>query len=122
MAVGLSIDDKNIANFKARLNKDFTDKCSDEKYIDPDILGEFRFDYIDFPLIDAISAFEPFGEANPKPKFITKNVKILAVQTMGKEQNHLRFALEDGNAIHNAVQFKTFEVYRSITYSSVFIY
>ncbi len=110
-AIGLSLEVEKLEGFRIALNEKASTFCSQEAYVDPDILGELPFEQISFSLIEMIAQFEPFGEGNPKPKFITKNVEILAVQTMGKEGNHLRFTLREGKHIFNAVQFKTYATY-----------
>ena len=110
-AVGLSLEIEKLEAFRTALNKEANTFCSQEIYVDPDILGELPFEQINFSLIEMIAQFEPFGEGNPKPKFLTKEVEILAVQTMGKEGNHLRFTFQHHGMIHNGVQFKTYAQY-----------
>ncbi|HLJ54832.1 MAG TPA: hypothetical protein VKT77_07300, partial [Chthonomonadaceae bacterium] len=34
-----------------------------------------------------------FGNANPEPSFVCRGVRIQSIETMGKEQEHLRFIL-----------------------------
>jgi len=108
-AAGLSIKSDNIIDFRNGINKIFTDKCQKKEFINPDIIGLLPFKYINFTLIEMISQFEPFGEKNPKPKFISRDVEILAVQTMGNDHNHLRFTFKQNEYMFQAVQFKTFE-------------
>lgn len=110
-AIGMSISITNLENFKQKIDKKAYELCSKEPYIDPDIIGELSFENIDFVLIDMIAQFEPFGHSNAKPKFISKSVEILAVSTMGKDANHLRFTFRESEVIYNAVQFKTYESY-----------
>ena len=110
-AIGLAINEENLNTFREALDSEAASMCSQEPFVDPDILGELPFDQIGFPLIEMISQFEPFGEANPKPKFLTRSTEILAVQTMGKEGNHLRFTFRHNGTIHNGVQFKTYAQY-----------
>jgi len=110
-AIGLAINEENLNTFREALDRQAASLCSQEPFVDPDILGELPFDQIGFPLIEMIAQFEPFGEANPKPKFLTRSAEILAVQTMGKEGNHLRFTFRHNGTIHNGVQFKTYAQY-----------
>ena len=110
-AIGLAIQEEHLDRFREALDNEAASLCSQEPFVDPDILGELPFDQIGFPLIEMISQFEPFGEANPKPKFLTRAVEILAVQSMGKEGNHLRFTFRHNGMIYNGVQFKTYAQY-----------
>ena len=112
-AIGLSLETEKLEDFKTALHTQAATLCTQEPFVDPDILGELPFDQISYPLIEMISQFEPFGEANPKPKFLTTGVEILAVQTMGKESNHLRFTFRHNDIIQHAVQFKTYAQYET---------
>jgi single-stranded-DNA-specific exonuclease len=110
-AIGLAIKEEHLDSFRKAIDTEAASFCSQEPFVDPDILGELPFEQIGFPLIEMIAQFEPFGEGNPKPKFLTRDVEILAVQTMGKEGNHLRFTFQHHGMILNAVQFKTYAQY-----------
>ena len=74
---------------------------------DPDIVGELDFREISFDLTKLIKAYEPYGQENQKPKFITSNVKIIQSDTMGKGGEHLRFTLEHHGTIFTGVKFKS---------------
>ena len=112
MAIGLSIAKNRIEEFHNLLNSSAKEICKQKNFVDHSIIGKLPFSEINFDLLDMIEKFEPYGEGNSKPKFVSTNVEILAVQTMGKDANHLRFTFRDGEYIHNAVQFKTYENYQ----------
>lgn len=51
---------------------------------------------LDFSLIlpetiKEIQVFEPYGQGNPKPYFIVKNLRVRSIQTIGKEGQHRKF-------------------------------
>lgn len=50
---------------------------------------------IDWPLLDDLQKFEPFGEDNPAPRFVTYNLQVLGVEFVGEEQKHLRLLVGD---------------------------
>jgi single-stranded-DNA-specific exonuclease len=87
--------------------------------IDPDIVGELLFRDITFSLTSMIQRFEPYGQENPLPKFISKRVKIVQATPIGSEKNHLRFLLEQDGVIHQAIQFKTEESYEPDTLADI---
>ena len=66
-----------------------------------------------------IKKYEPFGEGNTKPKFITQNVRIVESATMGKDHNHLRFTFEQDGCYVKGVKFKTTEAYEADTYVDI---
>jgi single-stranded-DNA-specific exonuclease len=110
-AIGLSMQFKNLEEFKLQLQKNYEKANFAKELIDPDIVGELHFSNISFELTNLVRQYEPYGQGNPTPKYISKNVKILQVQSMGKEAEHLRFTfLQDGITMA-AVQFKSREVY-----------
>ena len=115
-AIGLSLAEKNIASFRKKLQENYRLQAYEESRFDPDIVGELDFTEISFELTKLISRYEPYGQENPKPKFITKNVKILQAETMGKEGAHLRFAFEQRGIILTGVKFKSREIFTSGEY------
>jgi len=112
-AIGLSIRKENLDDFRLRLQAHFQDAAYITESKDREILGELRFEDISFDLIRLIDRFEPFGEGNPVPKFISKGVRIASVSKMGKEGNHLRFVFEQNGIMHQGVRFKTDESYEN---------
>ncbi len=108
-AIGLSLPYKNLDRFKRELQLNYMAKRYNENIIDPDILGELDFRYIDFKLIELIKQYEPYGEGNRRPKFITKNVLIEDIATMGKEGEHKRFIFFKDGIRLKGVLFKTRE-------------
>lgn len=45
---------------------------------------------IDWTLIDAMDLLEPYGEAHPRPLFMTRQLALSAFDTVGADQQHLR--------------------------------
>jgi len=58
-----------------------------------------------------LKAYEPYGQGNARPKFISTNVIIEDVADMGKEKEHRRFTFSQNGKTHQAVLFKTKEVF-----------
>ena len=106
-AIGLSLPKKNLNRFKMELQQNYLKEKYNESYIDPDILGELSFEEIGFELINILKQFEPYGQGNSRPKFITSNVIVEDVNSMGKKGEHLRFLLSHNGVVHQAVLFKT---------------
>jgi len=108
-AIGLSLPEENIRPFITQLQENYQLQEYESSDYDPDIVGELDFKEISFDLTKLIKAYEPYGQENQKPKFITSGVKILQSDTMGKAGEHLRFALEYQGVIFTAVKFKSSE-------------
>jgi len=106
-AIGLSLEKTKLAQFKEALQKAYFQNDRNIDYEDPDIIGKIAFKDITFDLTALIKKFEPYGQGNPQPKFMTCNVEILQAEPMGKEGNHIRFLFRHEGVIHQGVQFKT---------------
>ena len=52
-----------------------------------------------------IQQLAPFGQANPQPTFLTRNVKVINCRTMGSDNGHLRMKIEQNGMIFDAVAF-----------------
>ena len=110
-AIGMSIEADNLEAFAAGLQTHAEQMCADEATDDPDILGALPFALVTFDLLRLLERFEPYGQGNPRPKFITRDVTLAAIQTMGAEKNHLRFTFESDGLYLQGVQFKTTATY-----------
>jgi len=107
MAAGLKIKLKNIERFKINFDNavaasikpfDFTVKFS--------IDCELGFDDITDNLVDEIESLTPFGNGNPEPLFIARNVEVFSSKIVGKNHRSMLLKQPAGktpkffNAIH----------------------
>ena len=70
-----------------------------------DIDAEVALHHISGRIIEAINRLAPFGEANPEPTFLSRNVEVIEAWNMGQEGSHLRLKLRDGRVTYPAVAF-----------------
>jgi len=110
-AIGLSLHESSLEAFKQQLQINYRNNNYIKELIDPDIVGELHFKDISFDLTSLVKKYEPYGQGNPTPKFISKNVELLQADSMGKEGEHLRFSFAQEGIVMAGVQFKTREVY-----------
>ena len=110
-AIGLSLESQNLEQFREELQQHYQAQNYPKQLIDPDILGELNFLHINFELVNLLKSFEPYGQGNPRPKFITTNVIIEDVNEMGKEKEHRRFTFSQNGIMQQAVLFKSKEVF-----------
>ena len=110
-AIGLSLPFENLELFREQINKNYELEKYEKSSFDPDILGELSFSHINFTLVNKMKLYEPYGQGNPRPKFISSNVIIEDVNDMGKEKEHRRFTFSQNGATQQAVLFKTKEVF-----------
>lgn len=110
-AIGLSLDKKALKGFKKALQERFKEANIIKQEIDPDIVGILSLSTLSFDVVQLIEQYAPYGEGNPTPKFLSKDVEILQLDTMGKEGEHLRFRFVQQGVVIQGVKFKTREVF-----------
>jgi single-stranded-DNA-specific exonuclease len=110
-AIGLSLKSENLYAFREALQISYRNQNNEAFVLDPDILGDISFSDISFDLINRLKVYEPYGQANARPKFISSNVMIEDVMEMGREKEHRRFTFSQNGVVQQAVLFKTKEVF-----------
>lgn len=93
MAAGLGLKEENIAAFKIEINKEAESIPAKDYIPQEEILGEIDSSAIDFELLNLLEEFEPFGEANPRPRFLANNAQIVSIKKLGKEKEHAKIEL-----------------------------
>ncbi|MCR5788512.1 MAG: single-stranded-DNA-specific exonuclease RecJ [Lachnospiraceae bacterium] len=115
MAAGLSMAAEDIGTLRQRLNENTTLR-------EQDLVKKFRADMqldikgatLDF--VKELERLSPYGNGNPKPLFVEKNLRIVRMQVMGKNKNVLKLSvapaalfegdkLSDWSALHEAIYY-----------------
>ena len=98
-AAGLTLDTKNLEIFKETLQKSVYKKTGGNPVMIKEYDMPVRFSYWNIENIEKLKILEPFGEKNPFPKFLAKEVLIEDFMTIGNNQQHIKFWFrEDTNA------------------------
>ncbi len=121
-AIGLSLKKQSLEAFKTEVEKNIKEGAYVKEVFDSEIVGALHFSIISFDLTNIVKKFEPYGQGNTTPKFISTNVEILQADMMGKEGEHLRFSFAQDGIVMQGVKFKTKEVFEvgskvNITYT-----
>lgn len=104
MAIGLSIYESNILKLREKLCSIAIENKIDELQPVVKIDAEVNSDDISFETIRDLEKLEPFGEANPSPIFMYKNLKVDSVRALSNGK-HLRLVLKDNNFKYDAIAF-----------------
>jgi len=112
-AIGVSLLENNLEEFKEALERGYREGSYSKLEYNPQIVGELSFEDITFELTALMKKYEPFGQSNQRPKFISTNVTLLQVDTMGKNSEHLRFAFLQGSMTFIGVKFKSENFWKS---------
>jgi single-stranded-DNA-specific exonuclease len=96
-AVGVTIEEKNLATFKERLERYADQNMIAEQMTQTlDIDAALQFDEIDHKLLTDLKRMQPFGPENTKPVFCSFNVRDSGnSRLVGKDLEHIRLELVD---------------------------
>ncbi len=74
---------------------------------------------VTWDLMKDLEKLEPFGQANPKPVFLTRNLNVYAVEAIGVKKDHLKLSLFDGDkTIRPAIAFGMGRFYQKFAVGS----
>lgn len=93
MAAGLALKEENLAAFKQEINTNAASIPPEDYIPQEEILGEIDNSAIDFELLELLDQFEPYGEANPRPRFLASKAQIVSVKRLGKDKEHAKIEL-----------------------------
>lgn len=96
-ACGLTIiGEDNLNKFKEKMGR-LAKKALAGVELKPSlsIEAEISLRQANWDLVDGLSKFEPFGEANPEPLFLTRNLEVDNIFKMGTNGQHLKLMLRD---------------------------
>ena len=100
MAAGFSLKKNKLKLFESFLNKDFSSKKkSDKNFFTYD--SEILFSAINKEFYNNIKKIEPFGEGNPHPTFLFKNLKVIKVNILKKKHILSILKFKNGNSINS---------------------
>ncbi|HEV7645328.1 MAG TPA: single-stranded-DNA-specific exonuclease RecJ [Pyrinomonadaceae bacterium] len=94
-AAGMKIKEENIQLLRERLNRHAMENLSED-----DLIPEVRIDALLTPkslnidLVYQLKVLEPFGQGNPRPVFITRDL-IVAEEPLIMKEKHLKLRLKD---------------------------
>ena len=114
-AVGLSLKEENIAEFKKRFEQYVIDNIKPEQLSQLiSIDCELNFDEITPEFVGYLRRFNPFGPGNQKPIFSTKNVYDFGTSKLvGKNLEHIKLELVDSRSevVLNGIAFNQAECF-----------
>lgn len=92
MAAGLSLEEKNIEEFRRQLNAKA--ELSEDDFV-PRIWIDvpMPFEYVNEKIVQELKNLEPFGQGNEKPMFAQKGLMIKNLRVLGKNRNVVKLNL-----------------------------
>ena len=106
-AAGLTIEAKNVPEFRRRLSEAIREQAAPEAFIPTEEYDlELELSEMTEEFVDAFSAMQPTGFGNPAPVFCVRGVHTTDVRTIGKDGAHLRLRLAQGSEMRPAIGFR----------------
>lgn len=70
--------------------------------------AEVKLAEITWPVLDQLAQFEPYGQGNPRPVLVSRNLEVAELQPLGKDGSHLRMHVREGGAdVYKTISFGT---------------
>jgi single-stranded-DNA-specific exonuclease len=106
-AAGFTVRNENIDQLGERLRELAAEGLADRD-LAPSLEIDAELDLADlsFELLGALERLEPTGEANPTPLFLTRNLRVVNRFAVGKDGQHLKLQLSDGERTMDAIAFR----------------
>ncbi len=108
MAAGFTIETRHIEAFTQSINT-HAQKFMTDEILTPTIEIECELETGDInrKTLEITEKFEPYGMGNPQPVFLSKNMLVEEIRTVGGGNEHLKLLVEGINAIgFNLGEFK----------------
>ncbi len=106
-AAGFSVVPENFQKIQEGLKEYFAQRTSDDgafagtKVADAHISQHL----VSWDMAHMLNKFEPFGEANPRPVFMIKGLRVFEVRTVGKQNDHIKARMLVGDREIDTIGF-----------------
>ena len=103
LAGGLSVTAEHAPALRRRLSQAFVDTAIPIEDQAPEIAAELPLERITLDFAYQLQRLGPFGQGNPAPKFLSRNLSIVSVAGLGKKKIHQRFIMQNKDGIRRNV-------------------
>ncbi len=114
-AVGLTLKEENIDEFRRRFSRYVEENIEDEMVIPSiDVDLEIKFSEINNDFMRTLRYLNPYGPDNPKPLFVTHNVRDYGTsKIVGRKLEHIKLEIVDDSTtrVLNGIAFGMSEYY-----------
>jgi single-stranded-DNA-specific exonuclease len=93
MAAGLSMNAENIEVFREGINAEAASVAPEDFLPIEEIVGQLDTGSVDFELLEILERFEPYGEGNPRPRFLAKDAEVVGIRYLGSDGDHSKVSL-----------------------------
>jgi len=105
-AAGLTMQAELVPEMRRRLNMYINENCDLRCYVPT---REYDLSLplvqVNLELIDALALLQPTGYGNPAPVFLSRGAQVQLMRKVGRDQQHLKLSLLDGNSVRDGIAF-----------------
>lgn len=107
LAAGFTIRTRDLEELRSRLLEIAARELEGRELVPAlAIDAEIPLKQIQWPLWEALQVLQPFGEGNPEPLFLTRNVQVRRALPVGTDGAHLKLTLSDGWVVWDGIAFR----------------
>lgn len=105
-AAGFALPEERVAELVNKLQED-SRRYLQEHHFQPELLIESEVwgPEISLDIIDFIDSLAPFGQGNPEPIFCARDLTLVDVQSVGRDQRHLKLQFVHDTHAWSAIAF-----------------
>lgn len=94
MAAGFAVSSKHLPSVTSKLFK-LANTEIPASVLEPVVWSFCELDQklLSLKTVKTLSKFAPFGQSNDRPKFLIRNVQVVSLRTIGKDESHLKLHL-----------------------------
>lgn len=108
MAAGLSLREENLEAFRAGINAE-AQRLDPEAFAPAEqIIGQLSHGDVDFELLEILERFEPYGEGNPRPRFLARDAEVTGIRYLGSDGDHTKVSLKLFNQSRDSLELMAF--------------
>jgi len=105
-AAGLTMQAELVPELRRRLNLCITENCDLRCYVPTKEYDlALPLSQVNLELIDSLSLLQPTGYGNPAPVFLCRGAQVQLMRRVGRDQQHLKLSLLDGNSVRDGIAF-----------------
>ncbi len=93
MAAGLALSAEDLAAFSAGINAEAAKLDAEDFLPVEEIVGQLDTGSVDFELLELLERFEPYGEGNPRPRFLARDAEVVGIRHLGQDGDHSKVSL-----------------------------
>mgnify|MGYP002640703041 CR=1 FL=1 len=106
-AAGFTVRNENVGMLLKRLKEIATEKLAGVD-LRPVMVAdmELALESLSFEMLEHLDYLEPTGYGNPRPVFVSRNIRVTSSRTVGRDQSHIKLTVTDGKATLDGIAFR----------------